>query len=83
MLTVSVAGVPGKGRDAGLMEQVGARGGDGCTEHVRAAVPAPPPMPAVTAEVDEPPGFTVLGVSGESDTEKTGGGFLKSGSGDT
>ena len=48
-------------------------------------VPAPAPfapMPAVTAEVDELPGFTELGVNGVAETQNWGG-LETSGTGET
>jgi len=80
VLTLSVAGAA----DVGFIEQVAPRGGDGCTEQLSTAVVTGfVPKYAVTVEVDEPPGFTELGVNGVAETWKTGGGGVKSDTGDT
>jgi hypothetical protein len=56
-----------------VIEQVGACGGDGWTEQVRVTVATPFPKPALTLEVDDPPGFTGLGVNGVAATQNWGG----------
>jgi len=82
VLTVRVEGVPPKVYDAGLIEQVGASGGVGCTEQLRVTVATPFPKPAVTLEVAEPPGFSGFGVNGVAATQNWGG-LVTSGAGES
>ena len=72
VLTVNIAGIPFI-VELGLIEHFGARGGNGCTEQERAtALPKPPVVVTFTVAVDDAPGLTVPGVSGEAETEKSG-----------
>ena len=72
MLTVSLAGIPAV-VELGLIEHFGARGRNGCTEQERAtALLKPPVVVTFTVAVDDAPGLTVPGVSGEAESEKSG-----------
>jgi hypothetical protein len=70
--TVNIAAVPAVA-ELGLIEHRGASAGEGCTEHERATEPLNPPAAVTfTVEVDDAPGLTVLGASGEMASEKSG-----------
>ena len=72
MLTVKIAAVPAV-VELGLIEHFGASGGNGCTEQERVtALLKPTAVVTFTVAVDDAPGFTVPGVSGEAETEKSG-----------
>ena len=70
VLTVKVEGVPGAMEPA-LNEHLGARAGVGVTEQVSATAPLNPPAAVATfiVEVDDPPAFTVPGMSAEAESE--------------
>jgi len=72
VLTVNIAGIPFI-VELGLIEHFGARGGNGCTEQERAtALLKPPVVVTFTVAVDDAPGLTVPGVSGEAESENSG-----------
>jgi len=72
VLTVNIAAVPAV-VELGLIEHFGARDGNGCTEQERAtALLKPPAVVTLTVALDDAPGLTVPGVSGEAETEKSG-----------
>jgi hypothetical protein len=72
VLTVRVAGVPGV-MEPGLIEHCGAIPGDGCTKQERVTEPLNAEIAVTfTVAVDDPPGLTVLGVSPEAESEKSG-----------
>ena len=72
VLTVSVAGIPAV-VELGLIEHFGASNGNGSTEQERATAELKPPaVVTFTVAVDDPPGLTVPGVSGEAVTVKSG-----------
>jgi hypothetical protein len=72
VLTVRVAGVPG-GMELGLIEHLGADAGDGCTEQERVTDLLNGSRGVTyTVEIDDAPGLTVLGVSAEEVSEKSG-----------
>ena len=72
MLTVKIAAVPAV-VELGLIEHFGASDGNGCTEQERATGELKPPaVVTFTVAVDDAPGLTVPGVSGEAETEKSG-----------
>jgi hypothetical protein len=72
VFTVSVAGVPG-GVELGLIAHVGASAGAGVTTQVRLTLLKKPPGAGTTliVEVEDPPAFTVAGVSGVAESEKS------------
>ena len=72
MLTVSVAAVPGI-TELGLTEHVGASAGVGVTAQASATALKNPFAAGTTftVELDDAPGFTVVGVSAEAESEKS------------